>query len=62
MYNVCMCLLLSTMLELDPDILSLLTFLGHVKGKSRVLASIPFVFLSRADTGVLSVHNDAGYS
>ena len=24
-------------------------------------ASIPFVFLSRADTGVLSVHNDAGY-
>lgn len=59
--NVCMYLLLSTMLELDHDILSLLTFLGHVKGKSRVLASIPFVFLSRADTGVLSVHNDAGY-
>ena len=32
--NVCMYLLLSTMLELDHDILSSLTFLGHVKGKS----------------------------
>ena len=42
--NVCMYLLLSTVLELDHDILSSLTFLGHVKGKSRVLALIPFVF------------------